>query len=161
SRRAFDEPEPDASFEQRPDDFRRVAAEDGKLDRRERGEEVAGETREQILRGGRRSAKRQLAARFALQRREPLVRLRAKLGDLARVAQQRVPGGSQRDLLAGAIEEAQPEVFFQILDLHGDRGLREEQTLRRSREAQLFGDDAKDAQADRFHSLRGYDSRTG
>jgi hypothetical protein len=39
-----------------------------------------------------------------------------------------------------------------MLDLHGDRRLRQEQPLRRPGEAQLLGDNPEHPQSERFHS---------
>jgi hypothetical protein len=86
----------------------------------------------------------ELAARAALQLRHRLVRLAEQLGNPARVAQQFPAGRRELQLAADTLEERQPGVALQRLDLRRYRGLRQVQVFRRPRKAHPVGNRSED-----------------
>ena len=57
---------------------------------------------------------------------------------------------SERDAIAGAVEETNAEIVFQCLHLQRDGRLREKKMLGGLAEIQMFGDRAKDFQTKIF-----------
>ena len=61
-------------------------------------------------------------------------------------------------MMAGALQHLRAQRVFQLLDRPAQRRLRDMQTFRRAREAQLFRDGLKIAQMTQFHATGGYNS---
>ena len=69
-------------------------------------------------------------------------------GELVGVPQEKFALWSERDVAAGAVEEANTKFIFEGLDLKGHRGLREEELVGGFTEVEVMSDSAEDFEAE-------------
>jgi hypothetical protein len=85
----------------------------------------------------------EFAAGAPLELRHRIVGFAEQFRDPPRIGQELVARRGELQLPAGALEQRQPRVPFERLDLRRDSGLRQVQIVRRAREAHPVGDRAE------------------
>ena len=70
------------------------------------------------------------------------------------VFEEDLAGGGERDVVAVAVEEGRAEFFFELLDLHAERGLGDVQAFGGAAEAEFLGGSDEIAEVAEFHGRR-------
>jgi hypothetical protein len=142
------------------DDVLGVAAGDGEMDVRVLAEECAEDAREDVLCDGGGGSETELAGDLVVECGEGTLGFGHGFGGALGVDEEDAAGFGEGDLgamtfAAGAVEEAGACLFFEGADLLAYGGLAEVEGLGGLAEAELFGNGAKDFEAEVLHGLSG------
>ena len=112
---------------------------------------------QQIGRDGRDDAQPQFARRFALELGHGLLDVVVGLERFARLLEDHLARLGRNHGFLRPVEEHDPELLFEGLDLHAQRGLRHETVLRRQRETAAVGYGEQVFELDDSHKCRLFD----
>lgn len=146
ARGTFDEAERNILIQNELDDFAGVSAAYRELRARLFGEESGQQARQNVLSDGGGDAQREFSGDMAILRGERLFGFGDDGGEAGGVVEEQFALCGQGDMAAGAIEEADAQVFFERFDLQRDGGLGEKELLGGLAEAQVVGHGAEDLQ---------------
>ncbi len=149
-RRTLNEPQIDLARNDAGYDVRGIGADHRQFDAGMPAHKAGKHPRQQILRNRGRGAKTQTSALFAIQPADFSNSCICQTADVVRISEKMLPGGGQAHAARGAIEQTNPKLLFERLDVRCDGWLSDAQYLGGLRETKTLRYDSKDRNSEAF-----------